>query len=117
MIGTVAKARVDRARHLARRRTIGRLQKVADHFEPMKSQQKRGKNSCHENFCDSDADAGRSFWIQLLSAGSTIKLQGVRGPATRLHEKLCRTDLQDRVPDVHEILREEIVKRVPWKDC
>jgi hypothetical protein len=39
MIGTVAKARVDRARHLAQRRTIGRLQKAADNFEPTKSQQ------------------------------------------------------------------------------
>jgi len=35
-------------------------------------------------------------------------LQGMSRPATSLHEELCRSDLQDRVPDVHEVMREEI---------
>jgi hypothetical protein len=34
-----------------------------------------------------------------------------------LHEELCRTDLQVRVQNVHEILREEIVKRRPPENC
>jgi hypothetical protein len=34
----------------------------------------------------------------------------VRRAATSLHEKLCRPDVQDRISNVHEILREEVVK-------
>src|SRR5260370_29024185 len=77
---------------------------------------KGGENSCHENFCDSDAAADWLLWVRCCRAGS-VKLQGVRGPATRLHEKLCWPDVQIRVPNVHEILRQEIVKRRPAKDC
>jgi hypothetical protein len=34
----------------------------------------------------------------------------MRPPATSLHEKLRRADVQVWVSDVHEILREEVVK-------
>jgi hypothetical protein len=37
----------------------------------------------------------------------------VQRAASSLHEELCRTDLQVRVQNVHEILREEVVKRRP----
>src|SRR5260370_605631 len=34
------------------------------------------------------------------------QLQGVRRSAAGLHEKLCRTDLQNRISDVHEVMQE-----------
>jgi hypothetical protein len=37
----------------------------------------------------------------------------VQRPATRLHEELCWPNVQVRVPDVHEIVWEEIVKPHP----
>jgi hypothetical protein len=40
----------------------------------------------------------------------------VQRTAASLHEKLCRPDVQVRVSDVHEILREEIVKLRPPQD-
>jgi hypothetical protein len=43
--------------------------------------------------------------------GSTIELQGVQRATSGMHEELRRTDLQVRVQNVHEILRQEIVKR------
>src|SRR5260370_25802715 len=36
------------------------------------------------------------------------QLQGVRRSAAGLHEKLCRTDLQNRISDLHEVVPEEI---------
>ena len=40
-----------------------------------------------------------------------MKLQGLQRSAARLYEELCRPDVQVRVPNVHEGLREEAVKR------
>jgi hypothetical protein len=63
----------------------------------------------YENPWDSDADPDWLLRIQCRRA-SSIKLQSMRRPAARLHEELCRPDMQVRVSDVHEILREEIVR-------
>jgi hypothetical protein len=41
--------------------------------------------------------------------GFTAKrVPGVRRPKDRVHEELCRTDLQDRISNVHEIVSEKI---------
>jgi hypothetical protein len=58
--------------------------------------------------------AAEFFMRRLFSSGRAVEqLQSVQRPATRLHEKLRRTDVQDRISDMHEILREEIVR---WDD-
>jgi hypothetical protein len=36
------------------------------------------------------------------------QLQGVQRSAAGLYEKLCRTDLQNRISDVHEVMPKEI---------
>jgi hypothetical protein len=52
----------------------------------------------------------------LLGTNDVARAQSVQRPATRLHEELCRPDVQVRVSDVHEILRKEIVKCPPLLD-
>jgi hypothetical protein len=66
---------------------------------------------CNENPCDNAADAGCYLWSR-RGAGPTIKLQGLQRAAARLHEELCRPDLQVRIQNVLEILQKEIVSWV-----
>jgi hypothetical protein len=61
--------------------------------------------------CDHIGADNSELWSGLgQSTGFIIqRMQGVQRPEGRLHEELCRADLQDRISDVHEIVPQELV--------
>jgi hypothetical protein len=63
----------------------------------------------HEETDGSVLRGGLRLCIDRCGAGP-IELQGLRRPAEGMHEELRRPHLQDRVSDVHEVVREEIVR-------
>jgi hypothetical protein len=64
-----------------------------------------------ENPRDDLADIHRPSWFRSNGTGAATKLQGVHRATAGLHEELRWPNLQDGVPDVHEVMRQEIMTR------
>jgi hypothetical protein len=61
--------------------------------------------------CDHIGADNSELWSGLRQSTGFIvqRMQGVQRPEVRLHEELCRADLQDRISNVHEIVPQELV--------
>ena len=62
------------------------------------------------NGSDSYGDALGPGCCQCAGAGAAC-VQGLHRPIPKVHEELCRTDLQDRTRHMHEVLQKVVSRR------